>query len=159
MITFYCPRSPQLGGSGPRIYILRTTVAQLYPQALGSLFVASYDSLGYGGRQRQNQSYFTTGGLLPISSSWGQAPWDSRSEFFFQPSPCGDSPYEIYSLTRRWGFILWICLAFRHALRIALIACYWKFFFLHYTCTGPLSVQALQSRSCLSYVSYATTAA
>jgi hypothetical protein len=24
-------------------------VAQFYPQALGSLFVASYDSLGYGG--------------------------------------------------------------------------------------------------------------
>jgi hypothetical protein len=27
----------------------RNRVAQLYPQALGSLFVASYDSQGYGG--------------------------------------------------------------------------------------------------------------
>jgi hypothetical protein len=25
----------------------------------------------------QNQSYFRTGGLLPISSSWHQTPWDS----------------------------------------------------------------------------------
>jgi restriction endonuclease Mrr len=30
-------------------YLLRNRVAQLYPQALGSLFVASYDSQGYGG--------------------------------------------------------------------------------------------------------------
>jgi hypothetical protein len=27
----------------------RNMVAQLYPQALGTLFVASYDSKGYGG--------------------------------------------------------------------------------------------------------------
>jgi hypothetical protein len=33
--------------------------------------------------QSQNQSYFTTGGLPPISSSWRRAPWDSRPEFFF----------------------------------------------------------------------------
>jgi hypothetical protein len=33
--------------------------------------------------QSQSQRYFTTGGLLPISSSWRQAPWDSRPEFFF----------------------------------------------------------------------------
>jgi hypothetical protein len=32
---------------------------------------------------RQRQSYFTTGGLSPISSSWCQASWDSRPEFFF----------------------------------------------------------------------------
>jgi hypothetical protein len=31
----------------------------------------------------QSQSYFTTGGLPPISSSWRQAPWDSRPEIFF----------------------------------------------------------------------------
>jgi hypothetical protein len=41
---------------------------------------------------------------------------------------------------------------------IAHVAWYWKFFlFAQYT--SPLSVQALQSRSCLSYVSYVTTAA
>jgi hypothetical protein len=31
---------------------LRNRVAQLYPQALGSLFVVSYDSQGYGGGSR-----------------------------------------------------------------------------------------------------------
>jgi hypothetical protein len=30
-----------------------------------------------------SQSYFTTVGLLPISSSWRQAPWDSRLVIFF----------------------------------------------------------------------------
>jgi hypothetical protein len=39
----------QLWGPGPCIYIPRNRVAQLYPRALGSLFVASYDSQGYGG--------------------------------------------------------------------------------------------------------------
>jgi hypothetical protein len=33
--------------------------------------------------QSQSQSYFTTGGLPPISSSWRQAPWGPRPEFFF----------------------------------------------------------------------------
>jgi hypothetical protein len=31
----------------------------------------------------QSQSYFTTSGLPPFSSSWRQAPWDSRSEISF----------------------------------------------------------------------------
>jgi hypothetical protein len=39
-------RLPQPGGPGPRIYILQK---QGCPQALGSLFVASYYSQGYGG--------------------------------------------------------------------------------------------------------------
>jgi hypothetical protein len=45
MTLFYCSdsRLPQPGGPGPCIYI---------PQALDSLFVASYDSLGYGGAIR-----------------------------------------------------------------------------------------------------------
>jgi hypothetical protein len=41
--------SPQPGGPGPRIYIPPNRVGRLYPQALGSLFVASNDSQGYGG--------------------------------------------------------------------------------------------------------------
>jgi hypothetical protein len=48
------------------------------------------------------QSYFTTGGLPPISSSWCQAPWDSQPEFFFQLNTCGCSPYVTSSLTRGW---------------------------------------------------------
>jgi hypothetical protein len=30
----------------------------------------------------QSQSYFTTGGLQPISSSWRQVPWESRHRNF-----------------------------------------------------------------------------
>jgi hypothetical protein len=42
-------RLPQPVGSGPSIYTPRNRVAQLYPQALGSLFNASCDTQGYGG--------------------------------------------------------------------------------------------------------------
>jgi hypothetical protein len=48
----------------------------------------------------QSQSYFTTGGLTPISSSWRQAPWDSRPVIFFQRNTCGYSPYVTSSLIR-----------------------------------------------------------
>jgi hypothetical protein len=41
--------SPNLEGQVLVFTSPRITVAQLYPQALGSLFVASYDSQGYGG--------------------------------------------------------------------------------------------------------------
>jgi hypothetical protein len=51
--------------------------------------------------QSQGQNYFTTGGLSPISSSWRQAPRDSRhSNFIFQLNSCGYCPYVISSLTR-----------------------------------------------------------
>jgi hypothetical protein len=40
-------RLPQLGGPGPRIYIPRNRVAQIYHRFLGSLSVASYDSQSY----------------------------------------------------------------------------------------------------------------
>jgi hypothetical protein len=42
-------RLPQPGRPGPRIYISTKRVPQLYPQALGFLFVASYDSQDYSG--------------------------------------------------------------------------------------------------------------
>jgi hypothetical protein len=41
--------SPNLEGQVPIFMSLRKRVAQLYPQALGSLFGAPYDSQGYGG--------------------------------------------------------------------------------------------------------------
>jgi hypothetical protein len=49
-----------------------------------------------------SQSYFTTGGMPPISSSWRRAPWDSWPEFFSQLNTCGHSPYITSSLTRGW---------------------------------------------------------
>jgi hypothetical protein len=50
--------------------------------------------------QSQSQSYFTTGGLPPISSSWRRAPWDSRPDFCSQLNTFGQSLYIISSLTR-----------------------------------------------------------
>jgi hypothetical protein len=41
--------SPNLEGQVPVFISLRSRVAQLYPKALGSLFVASYNSRGYDG--------------------------------------------------------------------------------------------------------------
>jgi hypothetical protein len=41
--------SPNLEGQAPVFISPRNRVAQFCPKALGSLFVASYDSQGYGG--------------------------------------------------------------------------------------------------------------
>jgi hypothetical protein len=61
----------------------------------------------------QSQSYFTTGDLPPISSSWRQAPRDSRPEIlFFRLNPCGHTPNVTSSPTRGWVCLLWIGLAF-----------------------------------------------
>jgi hypothetical protein len=46
-------RLPQPGGPDPRIYIPQGPMGQLYPQALGSLFVPSYVSQGDGGGIRR----------------------------------------------------------------------------------------------------------
>jgi hypothetical protein len=74
---------PNLEGQVPLFIYPRNKVAKLCPQALGSIFIASYDSQGYGGgirtclhvgnQQLKSQSYFTTGGLPPISSSQSQS--------------------------------------------------------------------------------------
>jgi hypothetical protein len=45
--------SPNLEGQVPVFISPRNRVSQLYPQALGSLFVASYESQGYGGGIRR----------------------------------------------------------------------------------------------------------
>jgi hypothetical protein len=50
----------------------------------------------------QSQSYFTTDGLRPISSSWREALRDSGPTIFFNGTPCCHSPYVTSSLTRGW---------------------------------------------------------
>jgi hypothetical protein len=47
--VFSLASNTQPGGLGPRIYVPRDRVAQLYPQTLGSLVFAFYVSRGYGG--------------------------------------------------------------------------------------------------------------
>jgi hypothetical protein len=41
-------RHPQPGGPGPRIYIPQVQGGPVIPPGTGSIFVASYDSQGYG---------------------------------------------------------------------------------------------------------------
>jgi hypothetical protein len=48
----------------------------------------------------QSQSYFTTDGLPPFSSSWRHSSWDSRPAIFFYLNTCFHSSYVISSLTR-----------------------------------------------------------
>jgi hypothetical protein len=48
----------------------------------------------------KSQSYFTTGGLPPVSSSRRQTPWDSRLSTNFQVNSFGRSPYVTSSLDR-----------------------------------------------------------
>jgi hypothetical protein len=62
--------------------------------------------------QSQSQSYFTTGGLPPISLSWRQVPWDPRPAIFFQLNTCGHGPYVTSSLTRGWVCRLQLLMAF-----------------------------------------------
>jgi hypothetical protein len=59
--------SPNLEGQVPVIISSRNRVAHFYPQSLGFLSVASYDSQGYGGGK--SQSHIATDGLS-VSKSW-----------------------------------------------------------------------------------------
>jgi hypothetical protein len=89
------------------MYIPQLLYSCPYRLATVSQLLAMADSL-----QSQSQSYFTTGGLPPISSSRRQAPSGYDHRFFLQLNPCGHRPYVTYSLTRGWVCLLWICFAF-----------------------------------------------
>jgi hypothetical protein len=89
-------------------------------------------------------SYFRTGSLPPISMSRRQSPpppnWNHTEIYIVQ-----------HPLWREAGFVL----VERHGLcQMCITNIHWFFFWMY---TMPLSVQALQSRSCLSYLAYATT--
>jgi hypothetical protein len=49
--------SPNMEGQVPVFISTRKRVTRLYPQALGSLFVASYYSKGYGGGIRHSLEF------------------------------------------------------------------------------------------------------
>jgi hypothetical protein len=76
--------------------------------------------------------------------------------YIYTLNPCGNSPYVTSCLMRRWVCLLMNMLGLlsryiSHMYHVIEIP-----FAVH---TSPLSVQVLHSRSCLSYISYATTAA
>jgi hypothetical protein len=64
------------------------------------LFTASSDE--WIQTKYERESYFTTVGLPPISSSWRRAPWDSRPEYFLRLNTCSHSPYVTPSLMSGW---------------------------------------------------------
>jgi hypothetical protein len=82
----------------------------------------------------QSQTYFTTGGLPTVSSSWRQPLEDHDQRFFsLQLNPCCHSHYVTSSMTTGWVCVLWIGFASPlSSVRIAYIACYWEFFLVHY---------------------------
>jgi hypothetical protein len=95
--------------------------------------------------QSQSQSYFTTGGLQPMISSWRQVSWGSRPEYFFQLNPCRHSP-----LWPKYGLVSYEYAWPSSSVRMAHIVCCWKFFHL-------LSIQVLcQSRHCIADHAYLT---
>jgi hypothetical protein len=167
MTIFYSLRfdTPTTWRSGPCIYIPQEQGGPVISLGTGFPFRRLLRLAGLrwrcsnqpprGGRQStQSQSYFTTGSLPQISSSWCQAPWDSRRDlFFFFFFGNWNLVFIIRMEHPSWredGFVSYILdiLALSSSLLIAHIACYWKFFFLYYT---HIKV--------LCYVSYAKTAA
>jgi hypothetical protein len=55
----------------------------------------------------QSQSYFTTGGLPPISSLWRQAPWDSRPVILFSKSTIAVIVLMYYPLWGEDGYVVY----------------------------------------------------
>jgi hypothetical protein len=100
-------RLPNLEGQVPVFISPRNRTAQLYPQALCSLFVASYDSKGYGGGISVRFRITVILRLSIYADQFDLGPSTTRltTRDFFQLNPCGNSPYITSSLTRRWiGF-------------------------------------------------------
>jgi hypothetical protein len=75
--TFYCLRfeTPPTRKPGRRVYIPQEQGGPVIPQALGSLFVASYDSQDYGGGTDPTENtvfhnYFTLSCYTAVNQQW-----------------------------------------------------------------------------------------
>jgi hypothetical protein len=73
-LTLYC--NCQFNSSAPKLISWHTGVSKF-----DSILCCYCQNQSQS--QSQSQSYFMTGGLQPISSSWRRAPSDSRPEFLF----------------------------------------------------------------------------
>jgi hypothetical protein len=63
--------------------VFRNQLISKNPSLRGNLFAIRFLEMAHMSQYeykilRTSQSYFTTGSLPPISSSWRQAPWGSR---------------------------------------------------------------------------------
>jgi hypothetical protein len=63
-------------------------------------------------KSKSSYGYFTTSGLPPTNSSW-RHPLETQDQRYFQLNSCGNSPYVISTLTRRWVCLSCTCLVFR----------------------------------------------
>jgi hypothetical protein len=74
--------SPNLEGQVPYFLCPRNRVAQSHPQALGSLFVASYDLQGYSGGVVSGKDTLRLG-VYCQSGRLGIKPFETHDLFFF----------------------------------------------------------------------------
>jgi hypothetical protein len=116
LTTFYSPRfeTPRnLEGQIPVFISPRNSVAQLYRQALGSLFVASYYSQRNGaehGSEPESESLYD----WQFTSSkfcLGDKPLENHDQYFFQLNNCCYSHYVTSFLARGWVCRLQLLLA------------------------------------------------
>jgi hypothetical protein len=160
MTTFYCLRfeiPPTWKARSPYLYPPRKRVTQLYPQALGSIFVASYDSQGYSGVIRTRLQSGSNSLQVKVKVTLRLA------VYLVKPFETLDQRQFLTETLRSWSLYNAlsnekICLSLVNMLditsrvRTAHVACYDNYFFSQYA--SPLSVQALQSRSCLCILRY-----
>jgi hypothetical protein len=115
--------SPDLEGQVPVFISPGNRVAQLYSQVFGSLFVASYDSQGYGGgiRTRLHAGGYLVRVRIALwlavylqSVRLGAKPLEGHDHrfFFLRLNPCGHNPYVTSFLTTGWVCVLWICFVY-----------------------------------------------
>jgi hypothetical protein len=148
-------RLPQPGGPGPRIYIPQEKGGRVIPPGSGFCFLRLLRLAGLEwkysnppkSKSKSKLLYdcrFTANRFVMASN-----PLRPKTRDFFRLNPLGNGPYVTSSLTIRWVCLLWVCLW--SSLHFAYITCYCKIlpFALH---TSPLSVQALESRSWVSYI-------
>jgi hypothetical protein len=117
-LTFNWTAKPQLTLSIPQSlanFQLRNSPILCWNCQLSRCYLFSIIFDCHFSTNSESQSYFTTGGLPPISLSWYQAPWDQRPVFFFQLNICCYSPYITPSLTRGWVCCLQLLLALTSA--------------------------------------------
>jgi hypothetical protein len=121
-----------------------STLRKLDTWTIVSLTAAKFKPLVFpmNGWEFRSQSYFMTGGLPPISSSCPK-PLEAHDQRFFVNGTLAVIVWRedgVVSYEYACPFLSGVHFAFALS-------------------TSPLSGQALQSRSCLTYVAYATTAA
>jgi hypothetical protein len=120
-------RLPQPAAPGPCIHIPQQQGGRLYPQALGSLFVAYYDSQGYGGGIRP-PLHTSVSITRSVSQSVILRPTVSRPFYLGIKHPSGAYD-QIFIMSDHCGFLIWASSLTRG--RVCLLQC--TMYNVHYT--------------------------